>query len=117
MCGPPSPFPCGAGLLGAPGPPTGCAQVRELEAELDAEQKKHAEALKGVRKHERRVKELMYQVGDWGHLEGWPWSQPGLGETHIPFACPGRGGQEEPGSHAGPGGQVAEQGQELQTSV
>lgn len=41
-----------------------CLQVRELEAELDAEQKKHAEALKGVRKHERRVKELAYQVGD-----------------------------------------------------
>ncbi|XP_013840744.1 myosin-7B isoform X5 [Sus scrofa] len=38
------------------------AKVRELEAELDAEQKKHAEALKGVRKHERRVKELMYQA-------------------------------------------------------
>lgn len=44
--------------------PSGCSQVRELEAELDAEQKKHAEALKGVRKHERRVKELAYQVGD-----------------------------------------------------
>nr|XP_020137452.1 myosin-7B isoform X6 [Microcebus murinus] len=39
-----------------------CPQVRELEAELDAEQKKHAEALKGVRKHERRVKELAYQA-------------------------------------------------------
>uniref|UniRef100_A0A452SG20 Myosin-7B n=1 Tax=Ursus americanus TaxID=9643 RepID=A0A452SG20_URSAM len=38
------------------------AKVRELEAELDAEQKKHAEALKGVRKHERRVKELAYQA-------------------------------------------------------
>uniref|UniRef100_A0A8C9JCJ2 Myosin-7B n=1 Tax=Panthera tigris altaica TaxID=74533 RepID=A0A8C9JCJ2_PANTA len=38
------------------------AKVRELEAELDAEQKKHAEALKGVRKHERRVKELVYQA-------------------------------------------------------
>lgn len=47
-----------------------CLQVRELEAELDAEQKKHAEALKGVRKHERRVKELAYQVGDQVCLEG-----------------------------------------------
>lgn len=36
--------------------------MRELEAELDAEQKKHSEALKGVRKHERRVKELAYQA-------------------------------------------------------
>ncbi|OWK03549.1 hypothetical protein Celaphus_00007918, partial [Cervus elaphus hippelaphus] len=50
------------GRPGAPGPPAGCLQVRELEAELDAEQKKHAEALKGVRKHERRVKELAYQA-------------------------------------------------------
>lgn len=41
--------------------------MRELEAELDAEQKKHAEALKGVRKHERRVKELVYQVGVGSH--------------------------------------------------
>ncbi|XP_075384056.1 myosin-7B [Tenrec ecaudatus] len=38
------------------------AKVRELEAELDAEQKKHSEALKGVRKHERHVKELAYQA-------------------------------------------------------
>ncbi|KAI1233298.1 Myosin-7, partial [Lamprotornis superbus] len=38
------------------------ARVRELEAELDAEQKKMAEAQKGIRKYERRVKELSYQV-------------------------------------------------------
>lgn len=52
------------GQAQASGSHHGCSQVRELEAELDAEQKKHAEALKGVRKHERRVKELAYQVGD-----------------------------------------------------
>lgn len=46
--------------------------MRELEAELDTEQKQHAEALKGVRKHERRVKELVYQVGNKGHHEGQP---------------------------------------------
>lgn len=55
-----------------------CLQVRELEAELDAEQKKHAEALKGVRKHERRVKELAYQVGDQVCLE---WGDPGAGQV------------------------------------
>ncbi|NWV54359.1 MYH7 protein, partial [Daphoenositta chrysoptera] len=38
------------------------ARVRELEAELDAEQKKMAEAQKGMRKYERRVKELSYQA-------------------------------------------------------
>ena len=37
-------------------------QVRELEGEVDAEQKRSAEAVKGVRKYERRVKELTYQV-------------------------------------------------------
>ena len=62
----------GEGRPGAPGPLAGCLQVRELEAELDAEQKKHAEALNGVRKHERRVKELAYQVGNQDHLEGRP---------------------------------------------
>ncbi|KFQ71171.1 Myosin-3, partial [Phaethon lepturus] len=34
------------------------ARVRELEGEVDAEQKRSAEAVKGVRKYERRVKEL-----------------------------------------------------------
>ncbi|XP_010725901.1 myosin-8-like [Meleagris gallopavo] len=38
------------------------ARVRELEGEVDAEQKRSAEAVKGVRKYERRVKELTYQV-------------------------------------------------------
>lgn len=37
-------------------------QVRELENELEAEQKRSADAIKGVRKYERRVKELIYQV-------------------------------------------------------
>ena len=37
-------------------------KVRELESEVDAEQKRGAEAVKGVRKYERRVKELTYQV-------------------------------------------------------
>lgn len=37
-------------------------QVRELEGELDTEQKKMAEAQKGIRKYERRIKELSYQV-------------------------------------------------------
>jgi len=36
--------------------------VRELESELDAEQKRGAEALKGAHKYERKVKEMTYQV-------------------------------------------------------
>ncbi|MEQ2175304.1 hypothetical protein GOODEAATRI_016714, partial [Goodea atripinnis] len=35
--------------------------VRELENEVDAEQRRSADAIKGVRKYERRVKELTYQ--------------------------------------------------------
>ncbi|XP_061639993.1 myosin heavy chain, fast skeletal muscle-like [Phyllopteryx taeniolatus] len=38
------------------------ARVRELESEVDAEQRRGAEAVKGVRKYERRVKELTYQT-------------------------------------------------------
>lgn len=37
-------------------------KVRELEGEVEAEQRRGAEAVKGVRKYERRVKELTYQV-------------------------------------------------------
>lgn len=39
-----------------------CSQVRELENELEAEQKRCTEAIKGVRKYERKIKELTYQV-------------------------------------------------------
>uniref|UniRef100_A0A8C0IYL9 Myosin-7B n=1 Tax=Chelonoidis abingdonii TaxID=106734 RepID=A0A8C0IYL9_CHEAB len=38
------------------------ARVRELEGELDIEQKKNVETQKGIRKYERRVKELTYQT-------------------------------------------------------
>ncbi|NWT07523.1 MYH7 protein, partial [Mionectes macconnelli] len=37
-------------------------RVRELEGELEAEQKRNAESVKGLRKSERRVKELSYQT-------------------------------------------------------
>ncbi|XP_025719693.2 LOW QUALITY PROTEIN: myosin-13 [Callorhinus ursinus] len=37
-------------------------RVRELESELDAEQKRGAETLKGAHKYERKVKELTYQA-------------------------------------------------------
>lgn len=40
----------------------GFCQVRELENEVEMEQKKSSEAAKGVRKYERRIKELTYQV-------------------------------------------------------
>ncbi|XP_061487662.1 myosin-7B isoform X1 [Rhineura floridana] len=38
------------------------ARVRELEGELDVEQKKYAETQKGIRKYERKMKELTYQT-------------------------------------------------------
>ncbi|XP_036418267.1 myosin-7-like [Colossoma macropomum] len=38
------------------------ARVRELESELEAEQKRSGESVKGIRKYERRIKELSYQT-------------------------------------------------------
>uniref|UniRef100_UPI00358F4EA9 myosin-1B-like n=1 Tax=Myxine glutinosa TaxID=7769 RepID=UPI00358F4EA9 len=38
------------------------ARVRELEAELDSEQRKFSDTLKGLRKYERRIKEVTYQA-------------------------------------------------------
>lgn len=36
-------------------------QVKDLEMELDSEQKRHAETVKTLRKNERRLKELLFQ--------------------------------------------------------
>uniref|UniRef100_H0Y1Q4 Myosin heavy chain 16 n=1 Tax=Otolemur garnettii TaxID=30611 RepID=H0Y1Q4_OTOGA len=38
------------------------ARIKELETELDGEQKQHAESVKTLRKNERRVKELVFQT-------------------------------------------------------
>ncbi|KAF3703274.1 Myosin-6 Myosin heavy chain 6 Myosin heavy chain, cardiac muscle alpha isoform [Channa argus] len=38
------------------------ARIKELENELEAEQKRGAESIKGIRKYERRMKELTYQT-------------------------------------------------------
>ncbi|XP_041950931.1 myosin-6 [Alosa sapidissima] len=38
------------------------SRIRELEGELEAEQKRGVESIKGVRKYERRIKELTYQT-------------------------------------------------------
>lgn len=37
-------------------------RVKELELELDGEQKRHAESVKTLRKNERRLKELVFQA-------------------------------------------------------
>eukprot|EP00061_Rhincodon_typus_P012537 g38326.t1 len=37
-------------------------QVKELETELDGEQKRHGETVKSLRKNERRLKELVFQA-------------------------------------------------------
>merc|ERR1719361_1901488 len=39
-------------------------RVRELESELDAEQRRHAETQKNARKADRRLKELAFQVDE-----------------------------------------------------
>ncbi|XP_051928101.1 myosin-1-like [Hippocampus zosterae] len=38
------------------------ARVRELQSEMESEQRRAAEATKGVRKYERRIRELTYQT-------------------------------------------------------
>ncbi|XP_064780630.1 myosin heavy chain, fast skeletal muscle-like [Oncorhynchus masou masou] len=40
------------------------SRVRELETELESEQKRGVDSVKGVRKYERRVKELTYQTDE-----------------------------------------------------
>lgn len=37
-------------------------QIKELETELDGEQKRHVETVKTLRKNERRLKELVFQT-------------------------------------------------------
>ena len=44
-------------------------KIRELENELEAEQKRSSEATKGLRKYERKIKELTYQVSFLSHCE------------------------------------------------
>uniref|UniRef100_A0A673CGZ4 Myosin heavy chain 7 n=1 Tax=Sphaeramia orbicularis TaxID=375764 RepID=A0A673CGZ4_9TELE len=38
------------------------ARIRELEAEVETEQRKSSDSVKGIRKYERRIKELTYQT-------------------------------------------------------
>ncbi|KAI4893120.1 hypothetical protein NFI96_020629 [Prochilodus magdalenae] len=38
------------------------ARIKEMESELEAEQKRSSESVKGIRKYERRIKELSYQT-------------------------------------------------------
>uniref|UniRef100_A0A8P4JVD4 Myosin-6 n=1 Tax=Dicentrarchus labrax TaxID=13489 RepID=A0A8P4JVD4_DICLA len=40
------------------------ARVRELETEVDMEQKRSSDSVKGIRKYERRIKELTYQTDE-----------------------------------------------------
>ncbi|TRY53867.1 hypothetical protein DNTS_002810 [Danionella cerebrum] len=40
------------------------ARVRELESEVEGEQKRSSESVKGIRKYERRIKELTYQTDE-----------------------------------------------------
>ena len=46
-------------------------QIRELESEVELEQRKSSEAVKGVRKYERRIKELTYQVSSNSFKKQW----------------------------------------------
>lgn len=39
-------------------------QIKELETELDSEQKRHVETVKSLHKNERRLKELIFQTDE-----------------------------------------------------
>lgn len=65
-------------------------QVRELENELDAEQKRGAEALKGAHKYERKVKEMTYQVASSRPSGTLRWRRPqqrGQGAVGLCCGC------------------------------
>lgn len=87
--------------------------MRELENELDAEQKRGAEALKGTHKYERKVKEMTYQVEapNLGECSDRRRQQLGPGKDAL-FA--GRGGPQEHSEAPGPGGEAAGQSESIQ---
>lgn len=72
------------------------ARVRELENELEAEQKRNVESVKGMRKSERRIKELTYQVrrgsrrGPGFHPMAWSWCGSCLEEIKCFLFVPSR---------------------------
>lgn len=94
-------------------------QVRELESELDAEQKRGAEALKGAHRYERKVKEMTYQVGSNSPETptGTPWIPPveaAENGSGMDLVFAGRGGPQEHPQAPGLGGQAAGQSEGLQ---
>lgn len=92
-------------------------QVRELENELEAEQRHGSESVKGVRKLERRIKELTYQVekilftftmqGFYKCFKKWR----SFLFCHQKLV---RGGQEEHDETAGAGRQTPAEGESVQ---
>lgn len=84
-------------------------RVRELENELDGEQRRHADAQKNLRKSERRIKELSFQVSIYIYIyTTMPWR-----ESYIKrFA--GRRRSQEPRAHARFGRQAAAEDQDVQ---
>ena len=95
-------------------------QVRELEGELEAEQKRGADSVKGVRKYERRVKELTYQVQtEFTSInlinQSDIYTSPLKLIQVSDFVLADRGGQKDRHEAAGPGGQAADESEGLQT--
>ena len=43
------------------------SRIKELEAELDSEQRRLADAVKNLRKSERKIKEMEFQAGIMGN--------------------------------------------------
>ena len=47
------------------------SRIKELEAELDSEQRRMADAVKNLRKSERKIKEMEFQGGLFFQALGW----------------------------------------------
>lgn len=96
--------------------------MRELERELDLEQKRSNEATKGVRKHERKIKELTYQVTLFypASVQTSEMRCNGAKKGVVsaaPRTVSERGGAEGRGEASGFGEQTAAEGESVQTSV
>lgn len=91
--------------------------MRELENELEAEQRHGSESVKGVRKLERRIKELTYQVEKPCSLSQCKVFTNATKKWRSFLFCHQklvRGGQEEHDETAGAGRQTPAEGESVQ---
>lgn len=87
-------------------------RIRELEQELDGEQRRSSDYEKELKKGDRRMKELQFQVAISLNIETYKWIE---GILKL-FGVSVRGRQEKQWSIDGTGWQTADQNQSIQTT-